>query len=167
MRKTNLFGASFLALAASALPFTAIAQTSSPTPSTTPAAPAPATTPPPADVTPTAPAPDSSTAPPPASADKPAKKAVHHKTTAHKGKLVATKAGDKAVDDLNSASLDSAKSGKPFTAPPTPDAAKKEAHAPVHKKATHHVAKKKTTTTDTAAPATDTAPATPPADAPK
>ena len=41
---------------------------------------------------------------------------MHKKAMKSHGKLVATKAGDKAVDDLNSESLDSAKTGKPFTA---------------------------------------------------
>jgi hypothetical protein len=66
---------------------------------------------------------------------------MHHKAKAE-GKLAPTKAGDKAVEDLNDASLSSAKTGKPFTPPATPAAAKKEAHEPA-KKATKHYSKKK------------------------
>jgi hypothetical protein len=91
------------------------------------------------------------------------KKPMHHKMAHAKGKLAPTKAGDKAVEDLNAASLDSAKSGKPFVAPTTPEAAKKEAHTgmkmSMHKKM-HHMTKK---TTDAATPAPD-ASAPPPAD---
>ena len=88
---------------------------------------------------------------------------MHKKAMKSHGKLVATKAGDKAVDDLNSESLDSAKTGKPFTPSATPPAAKEEAHASSSKKMSHHMAKKK----PMAAKSSDTAPAdsaTPPAD---
>jgi hypothetical protein len=134
------------------------------------AAQAPAATPP-ADTSTPAPAPDAAA---PAPDAKPApKKAMHHKmskATAGKGKLAPTKAGDKAVEDLNDASLSAAKENKPFTPPPTPEAATKEAH--VGDKGTvkpmkHHMKKamKKTDAkTDAAPPATDAAP---PADAPK
>ena len=89
---------------------------------------------------------------------------MHKKAMKPHGKLVATKAGDKAVDDLNSESLDSAKTGKPFTPSATPPAAKEEAHASSSKKMSHHMAKKKAMAakpSDTAAPADS---ATPPAD---
>jgi hypothetical protein len=102
------------------------------------------------------------------------KKHTMHKKTMGKGKLAPTKAGDKAVEDLNDASLNSAKSGKPFVAPTTPDAAKKEAHvgdkgtAPMHH---HHKAMKKAKpAADASAPADSSTPpadTTPPADAPK
>ncbi len=176
MRKTNLFGATMLALAAGAMPLTTFAQTPATTPApaaAAPAAPAPApapapaaATPPPADVTPTAPATDT-TAPAPASDAKPKKMhAMHSKKMLSKhpgkGKLAPTKAGDKAVEDLNDASLNSAKTGKAFTPPTTPEAAKKEAHMPMHsKKMMHHMAKKKAMD---AKPADAAAPATPPAD---
>ena len=152
MRTVNLFGAAILALSTSAYSFGAVAQD-----------PAPAT--PPADTS--TPAPDA------ASGDKaPAKKPAHHmhKATTGKGKLAPTKAGDKAVEDLNDASLSAAKDNKPFTPPPTPEAAKKEAHVGdkgTMKPMKHHMKKamKKTDTkADAAAPATDAAP---PADAPK
>ncbi len=89
---------------------------------------------------------------------------MHKKAMKAHGKLVGTKAGDKAVDDLNSESLDSAKTGKPFTPSATPPAAKEEAHASTSpKKMSHHMAKKKSAAkpSDTAAPADST---TPPAD---
>ena len=113
MRKTYLLGATFLALATASLPRAGFAQAPSTTPTAPAPAPAPAPATPPSDVTPTAPAPDAS-APPAASSEKPTKKkTMHHKTmTSHKGgKLVATKAGDRAVEDLNDASLNSAKTG--------------------------------------------------------
>jgi hypothetical protein len=74
---------------------------------------------------------------------------MHHKASAS-GKLAPTKAGDKAVEDLNSASLDSAKSGKAFTPPATPPEATTEGHEPAAKKPMKHTAKKKT---ESAAPA--------------
>lgn len=181
MRKTNLFGATILTMAASTYALTAVAQTAAPAPAPmatpAPAAPvvAPEPAPAPAAATPTpdaAPAPDATPAPnatapaPDASAAKPAKTHTKHHAMIHKGKLAPTKAGDKAVEDLNDASLNAAKTGKPFTAPATPDAAKVEAHKsmPMHKHM-HHMAKK----TDAAAPADATTPAapdaaTPPAD---
>jgi hypothetical protein len=85
---------------------------------------------------------------------------MHKKAMKSEGKLAPTKAGDKAVEDLNDASLAAAKDNKPFVAPTTPDAAKKEAHAPAPKKALKHKAKMKKAD----APAPDAAP---PADAPK
>ncbi len=153
MRTVNLFGAAILALSTSAYSFGALAQD-----------PAPAT--PPAD----------STAPAPDAAKPEAKKPMHHMHKAMmskgKGKLADTKSGDKAVEDLNDASLSAAKSDKPFTPPPTPEAATKEAH--VGDKGTmkpmHHKMMKKAkkaddaAKTDAAPPATDAAP---PADAPK
>jgi len=99
----------------------------------------------------------------------PMKKHMTHKTMKKgMGKLAPTKAGDKAVEDLNAASLDSAKTGKPFAPPATPEAAKKEAHMgdkpmdhkTMHHKMMHHKMAKKAD----AAPASDAAP---PADAPK
>ena len=176
VRKTHLFGATILALSTSAWSLTALAQ---PAPATAPAAPmaAPAPT--------VAPAPEAAPAPAPAAPDTSApaapttdssappaktskKHTMHHAVHGH-GKLVATKAGDKAVDDLNSASLDSAKNGKPFTAPATPDSAKKEAHAGdsnaamKHHHMTHKAMKKAAAPADsTAAPAADST--TPPAD---
>jgi hypothetical protein len=103
------------------------------------------------------PAPEPAPAPaadatPPADAPAPAKKKsmIHHKMMPAGGKLAPTKAGDKAVEDLNDASLSAAKSGKPFVAPTTPEAAKKPAHEPMKKM--KHMAKKK-------APAADTPPA--------
>ena len=165
MRKTSLLGATFLALATASLPLTTYAQTPAPAPAPM-AAPAPApSSPPPADTTPSTPAPDASS-----SAEKPMKKPMHKKMMAHKGgKLVPTKAGDKAVDDLNSASLDSAKTGKPFTPPATPAAAKVEAHAgSMHgKKMMHHMKKTSTKTTPSGDTATTTTTTTPNADAPK
>jgi hypothetical protein len=142
VRTVNLFGAAILALSTSAYSFGAFAQD-----------PAPAT--PPADTS--TPAPDAKPAP---------KKAMHHKVSASKGKLAPTKAGDKAVEDLNDASLSAAKENKPFTPPPTPEAAKKEAHTGdkgAMKPMKHHM-KKAAKKADTTAPATDAAP---PADAPK
>jgi hypothetical protein len=83
-----------------------------------------------------------------------------------KGKLAPTKAGDKAVEDLNDASLSAAKENKPFTPPPTPEAAKKEAHygdkGTKPTKPKHHY--KKAEKKGDEAPKTDAAP---PADAPK
>ena len=159
MRKTNLLGATFLALATSAWSLAAVAQTP-PAPAPAPAtAPAPEPTPAPAapEAAPATPAPDASapstTAPAPAK-----KKPMHHKSMHGAGKLAPTKAGDKAVEDLNDASLNSAKSGKPFVAPTTPDAAKQEAHMPAHKKM-HHMAKKKASTeapADSSTPPADT-----------
>ena len=149
MRTVNLFGAAILALSTSAYSFGAFAQD-----------PAPAT--PPADTS--TPAPDA------AAGDKaPAKKPMHHmhKSYTGKGKLAPTKAGDKAVEDLNDASLQAAKDNKPFTPPPTPEAAKKEAHygdKGMKPMKPHHHMKKAEKKADTAAPATDAAP---PADAPK
>ncbi len=172
MRKTNLLGATFLALATASLPLTTFAQA----PAASPAAPAPmaaptpapAPSPAPADVTPSAPAPDTS-ASSSAPAEKPMKKPMHKKMMAHKGgKLVATKAGDKAVDDLNAESLDSAKTGKPFTPSATPPAAKETAHAGMGHKMAHHAKKTKTTTTTPSGDsATTTTTTTPNADAPK
>jgi hypothetical protein len=157
VRTVNLFGAAILALSASAYSYGAAAQDAA----------APAT--PPADTS--TPAPDA------AAGDKaPAKKPMHHKMAkGHmgKGKLAPTKAGDKAVEDLNDASLSAAKENKPFTPPATPEAATKEAHEGdkgTMKPMKHHVKKamkKKTddaAKTDAAPPATDAAP---PADAPK
>ncbi len=151
MRKTNLLGATILALTIGAWSLNAVAQTPAPAPMATPApapapAPAPEPTPAPAapEAAPAAPAPDAAPAKP-----MPAKK-MHHKTMHGAGKLAPTKAGDKAVEDLNDASLNAAKTGKPFVAPPTPEAAKKEAHMKPAKK---HMKMAK--------PA---APATPPAD---
>jgi hypothetical protein len=143
VRTVNLFGAAILAISASAYSFGAAAQDAA----------SPAT--PPADTS--TPAPDAKPAP---------KKAVHHKVAASKGKLAPTKAGDKAVEDLNDASLSAAKENKPFTPPPTPEAAKKEAHVGdkgTMKPMKHHM-KKAAKKTDDAAPKTDAAP---PADAPK
>jgi hypothetical protein len=98
-------------------------------------------------------------------------KPMHHKMakgSMGKGKLAPTKAGDKAVEDLNDASLSAAKENKPFTPPATPAAAKKEAHVGdkgTMKPMKHHMMKKAMKKKDdTAAPATDAAP---PADAPK
>ncbi len=182
MRKIHLFGATILALSTSAWSLTALAQ---PAPATAPAAPvapaAPMAAPAPeATPAPATPAPDASTpasgstdsAAPASNTAKPAKKHVMHHATHGRGKLVATKAGDKAVDDLNAASLDSAKSGKPFSAPPTPDAAKQAAHAgdanasTKHHHMTHKTAKKSATSGDSAAapaPSSD-ATSTPPTD---
>ena len=160
-----------LALAAGALPISAFAQAPAATAPAAPAAtaPAPAADPAPAaapaDTTPAAPASSSDTAAP---AKPMAKKHMmsHKMGSKHMGKLAPTKAGDKAVEDLNDASLNSAKSGKPFMAPTTPAAAKMEAHKPMHKKMMHHMAKKKASAapaSDAAAPAPDSS-ATPPAD---
>jgi hypothetical protein len=83
---------------------------------------------------------------------------VHHKAAAKtegKGKLVPTKAGDAAVEDLNDASLNAAKSGKPFVAPTTPAAAKVAAHAGDTPKKTKHSVKK-AKKADTASPAETT-----------
>ncbi len=82
---------------------------------------------------------------------------MHHKTMHSHGKLAATPAGNKAVEDLNDASLDSAKNGKPFVAPPTPPAAKTTAHTGGHK--SHHVSKPKGDATAPTAPADTTPPA--------
>ncbi len=174
MRKTNLLGATFLALATASLPLTAFAQApasapAAPAPMAAPA-PAPAATPAPApaDVTPSAPAPDAASSS--SSSEKPMKKTMHHKKMmmSHKGgKLVATKAGDKAVDDLNAESLSSAKTGKPFTPSATPAAAKETAHASMHgSKMMHH--SKKAKAASPMAPS-DSSPATAPSnnDAPK
>ena len=155
MRKVNLFGAAILAISASAYSYGAAAQDAA----------APAT--PPADTS--TPAPDAG------SGDKaPAKKPMHHKAMSKghmgKGKLVPTKAGDKAVEDLNDASLSAAKDNKPFTPPPTPDAATKEAHVGdkgTMKPMKHHTKKAMKKKDDAAAPASDAAPAAPSTDAPK
>ena len=128
MRKTNLFAATILAMAV-AMPIAGFAQSAD--------APAAA---------PDAPAADASA--------KPAKKHMHHAHAA-KGKLAPTAAGDKAVEDLNDASLNSAKSGKPFTAPTTPEAAKKEAHAPMKKHTMHKKMAKKSDAPAADAPAAD------------
>ena len=156
MRKTNLFGATFLVLTASAWSLTAVAQTAAPAPAApmaTPAAPMAAPAAPMAT-------PDAAPAPAPAdtattSAPMPMKKPMmHHKMMMHgKGKLAATPAGNKAVEDLNAASLDAAKTGKPFVAPTTPPAAKMTAHSGMHK---HHMMKPKGDATAPTAPA-DTA----------
>ncbi len=151
MRTVHFFGAAILALSTSAWSVGAVAQT-----------PAPDAAAPPADSSTPAPADDSKPAP--------AKKPAHHmhKASMGKGKLAPTKAGDKAVEDLNDASLQAAKSDKPFTPPATPEDAKKEAHTgdkmaakPMHH---HKMAKKAAAKTDAAAPAPD---ATPPADTSK
>ena len=177
MRKTNLLGATILALSTSAWSLTALAQPAPATAPAAPTAPAPEAAPAPAPAAPEASSPsvtspDTSAAPADTSASaKPAaKKHMMHHSMHHRGKLVATKAGDKAVDDLNAASLDSAKSGKPFTAPATPDAAKKEAHAgdanasTKHHHMTHKTAKKASASSaDSSAAPADTA-STPPAD---
>ncbi len=155
MRTVNLFGAAILALSASAYSYGAAAQDAA----------APAT--PPADTS--TPAPDA------AAGDKtPAKKPMHHKMMAKghmgKGKLAPTKAGDKAVEDLNDASLSAAKDNKPFSPPTTPEAATKEAHTGdkgTMKPMKHHMKKAMKKKDDAAAPAPDAAPASPPADAPK
>jgi hypothetical protein len=89
VRTKNIFGAAILALTTSAFSFGAFAQ-----------APAPDAAAPAADA-------------PAAPAKKPAYKHHVHKA-AYKGKLAPTAAGDKAVDDLNAASLDAAKENKPF-----------------------------------------------------
>jgi hypothetical protein len=125
MRKTNLFAATILAMAV-AMPVAGFAQA--------PDAAAPA-----ADASASA---------------KPAKKPMH-KMHAAKGKLAPTAAGDKAVEDLNDASLNAAKSGKPFAAPTTPEAAKKDAHMPMKKKAMHKRMAKKAEAPAAAAPAAD------------
>jgi len=114
VRKTHLFAAAILALAAGSWSAGAAAQTTD----TTPAPDAPA----------------------------PAKKPVTHHKAPAKGKLAPTAAGDKAVEDLNDASLNAAKSGKPFVAPTTPEAAKKTATAP---KKTHTMKKKPAAPADT------------------
>jgi len=144
VRKTNLFGATMLALTTGAWSLSAVAQApTAPAPAATPApppAPAPAPAPEPA---PAAATPDAT---PPAEKPAPAKKKpVHHKSTAKtegKGKLVPTKAGDAAVEDLNDASLNAAKTGKPFVAPTTPPAAKVAAHAGDKTKPAKHTMKK-------------------------
>ena len=136
MRKTNLFGATFLALTASAWSLTAAAQTAEPAPA--PAAPSADPAAPTASPDTSAPAAGDTTAP---TGSAPTKKPMmHHQTMHSHGKLAATPAGNKAVEDLNAASLDAAKTGKPFVAPPTPAAAKMTAHTG-HK--THHMSKPK------------------------
>jgi len=126
MRKINLFAATMLALSVSA---TAFAQ------GMTAPAPAPAPMAAPAPAPAAAPAPMAAPEAPAAEAPKPAAKKHMMKKPA--GKLVATAAGDKAVEDLNDASFSAAKSGKPFVAPATPEAAKKDAHAGMTKPMKH------------------------------
>jgi hypothetical protein len=157
VRKTNLFGATFLALTASAWSLSAVAQTAATAPAAPMAAPA---TPAPEPAAPTA-APDASSAP--ASGDtsapassKPMKKTMHHKMMHSHGKLAATPAGNAAVEDLNDASLNAAKTGKPFVAPTTPPAAKKTAHMGGHKM--HHMSKPKGDATAPTAPADSSTP---------
>ena len=153
MRKTNLFGATFLALTASAWGLTAAAQTAAPSPA--PAAPMAAPAAPMA--APAAPTTTPDASPAPATGDTsaattPAKKHMtHHKMMHGHGKLAATPAGNKAVEDLNDASLDAAKTGKPFVAPTTPAAAKMTAHTGGHKM--HHASKPKGDATAPTAPA--------------
>ncbi len=179
MRKTNLFGASILALTAAAWNVAAVAQTPAPAPMAAPApapAPAPMAAPAPApmpapEAAPAAPA-DTTAAPAPAAPEaKPMKKHTARHSMSHKGKLAPTKAGNAAVEDLNDASLNAAKTGKPFTPPATPDAAKKEAHMgdkgtePMHHKAHHMKKAAKPADASATPPADASAPA--PADAPK
>ncbi len=101
MHKTSFFGLSVLAVAASGWIAAASAQ-----------APAPP------DAAPPAPAADAS-APAPAPEAKPVKhKSTKHKETVHRGKngkLIGSKEGDAAVEDLNTKSLAAAKSGTAFT----------------------------------------------------
>lgn len=160
MRKTNLFGATFLALTASAWSLSAVAQTAAPAPA--PAAPMAAPAPTAPDATPAPAAPDAAPAPSTTDSAAPAPKAkhmTHHKMMHGHGKLAATPAGNAAVEDLNDASLNAAKTGKPFVAPTTPPAAKKTAHMGGHKM--HHLSKPKGDATAPTAPADSS---TPPAD---
>ncbi len=170
MRKTTTFGAAVIALAASGWIATAAAQ--APAPDAAP--PAPTT-----DAAPPAAAPDASSKPDDSS--KPAKPMHHHKKMMSskmdkmgKGKLKGTVKGDEAVDDLNSKSLDAAKSGKSF-APPTTPISEPAAHEKGDKmsskhmmKMKHHMAKKaKDATPDASAPAPDASAPAPDASAPK
>jgi hypothetical protein len=101
-------------------------------------------------------APDTSATPPAdSSTPAPAKKPAHH--THHKAKETATKAGDKAVDDLNAQSLDAAKANKPFT-PPTVTPVSDTKPAKATKTTKHKKVSKKAAATapaDASAPAAD------------
>jgi hypothetical protein len=88
----------------------------------------------------------------PAEAPKPAK---HHHMTHKTGMAPKAEAGDAAVEDLNTKSLDDAKAGKSF-APPTPTPA---AAAPMKKPMHHHHMMKKAAEAPAAdTPAPDAAP---------
>jgi hypothetical protein len=141
VRKINLVGATFLALSAGAFSFGAFAQTNA-APAAAPEAAAPAT-----------PAPDSSA---PADTAAPAKKKPMHHKMMHASKEMPTKAGDAAVEDLNDASLNAAKSGKPFAAPTKmPTAMKASAHTTAKKPMHHKMMKKAAAPADAATPPAD------------